>query len=104
MCVDYTDLNRACPKYAYPLPIIDKLVDNSSGYKLFSFMDPYSGYNQITKAKDDKEKKCFHDQIRELSLLRNALQTKKRKCHLSTHDEQGIQQRTSGRYPGDIHG
>jgi hypothetical protein len=45
MCVDYTDLNRACPKDAYPLPNIDKLVDNSSGYKLLSFMDAYSGYN-----------------------------------------------------------
>ncbi|KAK2374249.1 hypothetical protein QL285_075225 [Trifolium repens] len=45
MCVDYTDLNRACPKDAYPLPSIDKLVDNSSGFKLLSFMDAYSGYN-----------------------------------------------------------
>ncbi|GAU34549.1 hypothetical protein TSUD_219330 [Trifolium subterraneum] len=42
MCVDYTDLNRACPKDAYPLPNIDKLVDNSSGFKLLSFMDAYS--------------------------------------------------------------
>ena len=45
MCVDYTDLNRVIPKDAYPLPNIDKLVDNSSGYKLLSFMDAYSGYN-----------------------------------------------------------
>ncbi|GAU10324.1 hypothetical protein TSUD_417530, partial [Trifolium subterraneum] len=37
MCVDYTDLNRACPKDAYPLPCIDRLVDNSSGFKLLSF-------------------------------------------------------------------
>lgn len=43
--VDYTDLNGACPKNAYPLRNIDKLVDNSSGYKLLSFMDAYSGYN-----------------------------------------------------------
>ena len=47
LCVDYTDLNRAFPKDAYPLPNIDKLVDNSSGYRLLSFMDAYSGYNQI---------------------------------------------------------
>jgi len=59
MCVDYTDLNRAFPKYAYPLPNIDKLVDNSSGYKLLSFMDAYSGYNQIPMAKDDEEKTTF---------------------------------------------
>jgi hypothetical protein len=59
MCVDYTDLNRACPKDAYPLPNIDKLVDNSSGYKLLSFMDAYSGYNQIPMAEEDKMKTTF---------------------------------------------
>ena len=59
MCVDYTDLNRACPKDAYPFPNIDKLVDNSSSYKLLSFMDAYSGYNQIPMAKNDEEKTAF---------------------------------------------
>ncbi|CAJ2640157.1 unnamed protein product [Trifolium pratense] len=59
MCVDYTDLNRACPKDAYPLPNIDKLVDNSSGFKLLSFMDAYSGYNQIKMAEIDKKKTAF---------------------------------------------
>ncbi|GAU10320.1 hypothetical protein TSUD_422670, partial [Trifolium subterraneum] len=58
-CVDYTDLNRACPKDAYPLPNIDKLVDNSSGFKLLSFMDAYSGYNQIKMAEIDKKKTAF---------------------------------------------
>ncbi|WJX56033.1 hypothetical protein P8452_41732 [Trifolium repens] len=59
MCVDYTDLNRVCPKDAYPLPSIDKLVDNSSGFKLLSFMDAYSGYNQIKMADIDKKKTTF---------------------------------------------
>ena len=59
MCVDYTDLNRACPKDAYPLPCIDKLVDNSSGFKLLSFMDAYSGYNQIPMSKGDKKFTAF---------------------------------------------
>ena len=59
MCVDYTDLNRACPKDAYHLPNFDKLVDNSSGYKLLSFMDAYSGYNQIPMAEEDKKKTAF---------------------------------------------
>ncbi|KAK2383691.1 hypothetical protein QL285_071117 [Trifolium repens] len=59
MCVDYTDLNWACPKDAYPLPSIDKLVDNSSGFKLLSFMDAYSGYNQIKMAEIDKKKTAF---------------------------------------------
>ncbi|GAU24437.1 hypothetical protein TSUD_364210 [Trifolium subterraneum] len=47
MCVDFTDLNKACPKDLYPLPSIDKLIDGASGYKTLSFMDAYSGYNQI---------------------------------------------------------
>ncbi|GAU18261.1 hypothetical protein TSUD_176030 [Trifolium subterraneum] len=59
MCVDYTDLNRACPKDAYHLPNIDKLVDNSSGFKLLSFMDAYYGYNQIKMAEIDKKKTTF---------------------------------------------
>ena len=64
MCVDYTDLNRACPKDAYPLPNIDKLVDNSYGYKLLSFIDAYSGYNQIPMAKDDEEKTALMTESR----------------------------------------
>ncbi|XP_045797595.1 uncharacterized protein LOC123891742 [Trifolium pratense] len=47
MCVDFTDLNKACPKDPYPLPNIDRLIDGASGCKMLSFMDAYSGYNQI---------------------------------------------------------
>nr|KYP74057.1 Retrovirus-related Pol polyprotein from transposon 297 family [Cajanus cajan] len=47
MCVDYTDLNKTCPKDSYPLPSIDRLVDGASGNALLSFLDAYSGYNQI---------------------------------------------------------
>jgi len=43
MCTDFTALNKACPKDAYPLPNIDALVDGVSGCKLLSFMDAYSG-------------------------------------------------------------
>ena len=47
MCVDFTDLNKACPKDSYPLPRIDQLVDSTAGHKLLSFMDAFSRYNQI---------------------------------------------------------
>ncbi|CAJ2644717.1 unnamed protein product [Trifolium pratense] len=47
MCVDFTDLNKACPKDPYPLPNIDRLIDGASGCRMLSFMDAYSGYNQI---------------------------------------------------------
>jgi hypothetical protein len=47
MCVDFTDLNKACPKDSFPLPRIDALVDSTSGYEMLSFMDAFSRYKQI---------------------------------------------------------
>ncbi|XP_062099896.1 uncharacterized protein LOC133805753 [Humulus lupulus] len=45
-CIDFTDLNKVCPKDCFPLLRIDQMVDATSGYKLLSFMDAYSSYNQ----------------------------------------------------------
>ena len=45
MCMDFTDLNKACPKDSYHLPRIDQLVDSTAGHQLLSFMDAFSGYN-----------------------------------------------------------
>nr|KYP72709.1 Transposon Ty3-I Gag-Pol polyprotein [Cajanus cajan] len=47
MCIDYTDLNKACSKDSYPLSSINRLVDGASWHALLSFLDAYSGYNQI---------------------------------------------------------
>ena len=46
-CVDFTNLNKSCPKDSSLLPRIDPLVDATAGHELMSFMDAYSGYNQI---------------------------------------------------------
>ncbi|XP_019435962.1 PREDICTED: uncharacterized protein LOC109342432 [Lupinus angustifolius] len=59
MCVGYTDLNKVCPKDPYPLPNINHLVDNSSGYQYLFFMYAYSGYNQIPMYPPDQEKTAF---------------------------------------------
>ena len=59
MCVDYQDLNRVSPKDNFPLPHIDTLVDNTAKHSLFSFMDEFSGYNQIRMASEDMEKTTF---------------------------------------------
>jgi len=59
MCVDFTDLNNSCPKDSYPLPNIDALVDNASGCALLSFLDAYSGYNQIKMHWSDEDKTAF---------------------------------------------
>lgn len=54
MCVDFRDLNKAGPKDDFPLPHIDILVDNKAGHSLLSFMDDFSGYNQIKMAPEEK--------------------------------------------------
>ena len=59
MWVNFTDLNKACPKDSYPLPSIDALVDSASGCKMLSFLDAFSGYNQITMHPRDECKTTF---------------------------------------------
>lgn len=59
MCVDFTNFKKACPKDPYPLPHINRLIDNSSGFRLLSFMDAYSGYNQIPMSLADSYKSTF---------------------------------------------
>ena len=59
MCVDFRDLNKACPKDDFPLTHIDVLVDNTIGSALMSFMDGFSGYNQIKMAPKDITKTTF---------------------------------------------
>ena len=59
MCIDFTDLNKACPKDSYPLPHIDQLVDSIASHQLLSFMDTFSGYNQIKMDEANQEKTSF---------------------------------------------
>ena len=59
MCVDFIDLNKACPKDSYPLPRVDILVDSTAQYQLLSFMDAFLGYNQIRMHEADQEKTSF---------------------------------------------
>jgi hypothetical protein len=54
MCVDYTGLNKACPKVPYPLPCIDQIVDSTAGCETLSFLDAYSGYHQIKMKESDQ--------------------------------------------------
>ena len=59
MCVDFTDLNQACPKDSFPLPRINQLIDFTAGHMLLIFMDAFSGYNQIQMSEEDQEKIAF---------------------------------------------
>ena len=59
LCIDFTYINKACPKDSFPLPRIDLIVDAIAGYELLSFMDAFSGYNQISMDPGDQEKTSF---------------------------------------------
>ena len=57
--MDFTDLNKACPKDSFPLPRIDQLVDSTAGHGLLMFMNAFSRYNQIKMAEEDQERTAF---------------------------------------------
>jgi hypothetical protein len=59
LCIDFTDLNKACSKDPFPLPCIDQIMDSTSGCELLSFLDAYYGYHQIFMSKEDEEKTSF---------------------------------------------
>jgi hypothetical protein len=59
MCVDYTDLNKHCPKDPFGLPLIDQVIDSTVGCDLLCFLDCYSGYHQITIKEEDQQKTAF---------------------------------------------
>uniref|UniRef100_A0A2N9ESA7 RNase H type-1 domain-containing protein n=1 Tax=Fagus sylvatica TaxID=28930 RepID=A0A2N9ESA7_FAGSY len=59
VCVDFTNLNQACPKDPFPLPKIDQLVDATAGHDRMSFLDAFQGYHQIALSTEDREKTAF---------------------------------------------
>jgi hypothetical protein len=59
VCIDFTNLNKACPKDPFPLPKIDQLVDATSGHQRMSFLDAFQGYHQIAMNPVDEEKTAF---------------------------------------------
>ena len=59
VCVNFTDLNKACPKDPFLMPQIDQLVDAIAGHPRISFLDAFQGYHQIPLALEDQEKTAF---------------------------------------------
>ncbi|CAL1379802.1 unnamed protein product [Linum trigynum] len=59
MCIDFTILNAPCPKDAYPLTRIDRLIDGTANHEVLSFLDMFSGYHQIRMAEGDQELTAF---------------------------------------------
>jgi len=93
MCVDYTDLNKHCPKDPFGLPRIDEVVDSKAGCELLSFLDYYSGYHQISLKEDDRIKTSFITPFGAYCYttmsfgLKNAGATYQRAIHQCLHDE-----------------
>jgi hypothetical protein len=59
MCIDYTSLNKVCPKDPFPLPRIDQIVDSTLGCDLLCFLGAYSGFYQIPMSREDEENTAF---------------------------------------------
>ena len=59
VCVDYRELNKATTKNHFPFPFIDQVLDNLVGRRYFSFLDGFSGYNQIQISLEDQDKTMF---------------------------------------------
>jgi hypothetical protein len=57
--MDFHELNKSCPKDNFPTPLIDQIVDECIGFKAFSFMDGFLGYNQIQIKPEDQHKTTF---------------------------------------------
>ena len=56
ICIDYTGLNKVCPKVPFALPRIDHLIDSTAGSEALCFLDAYSGYHQVKMAHEDQGK------------------------------------------------
>jgi hypothetical protein len=59
MCIDFTELNKACPKDPYPLPRIDIIIDQATGCEMLSLLDCFSGYHQVWMRREDEAKTGF---------------------------------------------
>ena len=90
VCVDYRDLNDACPKDSFPLPHIDQIVDPSAGHSMLSFLDAFSGYHQILMHPPDAEKNIFHHSPWTILLQCDALRFKKCWGYLSEVGDEDV--------------
>jgi hypothetical protein len=70
MCIDFTNLNKACPKDEFPLPRIDSLVDAAASLELMSLLDCYLGYHQIWMKKEDEPKTSFTTPVAHIAIFR----------------------------------
>jgi hypothetical protein len=91
MCVDYTGLNKACPKVPYPLPRIDQIVDSTAGCETLSFLDAYSGYHQIKMKRVRPARDFFHHAFWHVLLYHYAIWLEECRCDIPKVHEPCVQ-------------
>ncbi|GKB54766.1 reverse transcriptase domain-containing protein [Tanacetum coccineum] len=102
ICVNFKDLNKACPKDGYPLPEIDWKVESLCGFPFKCFLDAYKGYHQIQMAKEDEEKTAFITSVQENEAANSgASQVNRTKGKGGIHHLFGGNQRNGKRSPDD---
>jgi hypothetical protein len=84
MCINFTTLNKHCPKDYFPLPQIDQIIDSTAGCKHLSFLDAYSGYNEIRLKVEDEYKIAFITPPQGVLLHDDAVRFEERWSHLAT--------------------
>ena len=80
LCVDFKDLNKACPKDPFPLPRIDQIIDATAGHDSLCFIDAYSGSNQNEGVRSSRN--SIHHSIRPFLFQHHAFRAQKRQCNL----------------------
>ena len=101
VCVDFTDLNKACPKDHFPMPRIDQLVDATVGHPRMSFLDAFQSYHQIPLATEDQEKTAFVTPVGNYHykpLQSNAFWLEKCRINLSTDDDKNVRTAVGKKY------
>jgi hypothetical protein len=99
-CIDYTSLNKHCPKDPFLLPHIDQIIDSIAGCARLSFLYAYFGYNQIKLKKQDEEKTAFITPYGVFLLSSHTLRSKKCRSNLPTDDAKLSQKPNRLQHPG----
>ncbi|GAA0157493.1 hypothetical protein LIER_14748 [Lithospermum erythrorhizon] len=87
MYTDFTNLNKACPKDYYSLSCLGRLVDGSTGYEVFDFLDASRGYHQILLHEADQEKNHVHHRIWVVLLEGDAIWSQECRSYLPENGE-----------------
>ena len=90
VCVDFTDLNRACSKDPFPMQKIDQLMDSTYGHPRMSFLDVFQGYHQISLAPEDREKTAFISPDANYHYIVMPFWAEKCWGHLPTDDDENV--------------